>query len=93
MNRLKRLGEGADGIIKALARAKKLENFTVFRSENPDVGPWTPVYRDQVPEWLRGDPDVFAVMVAGNVVHNDTQGGHYYRAEKLEERKRGILIL
>lgn len=69
-----------------LARGQNIKHayIMVLRSQDPEAQPdkWEPVMRDDVPDWVKNDPEVMGNIINGQVVHNDTQGGFWYRAEK-----------
>lgn len=55
----------------------------VFYSAPGEEGPWTIVKPEDVPEWIKDDPDVIARMVKGYVVQNETINSHFYFAKNL----------
>lgn len=85
MNRSKNIPEDIQGL--------QLANLIMFRSLDPESGNWEPIKRDDVPDWVKDDPEVVKHLINGWIAHNDNLGGYHYRAENAENAKSPIITL
>ena len=75
--------------LEAMARNRpKLAYMQVFRSDGAE-GPWEPIHRDDVPEWLRADPVRMGRLAADKSLScmnpDDAPPRYWYRAEVIEQ--------
>lgn len=64
-------------------QSNSLGMLVMYRSKD-GRDPWEPIHRDDVPEWIKDDPKVVGKMLRGHEVHNETEGGFWYRAVHAE---------
>lgn len=62
-------------------RGKKMARMIIYWSTDvEDDNSWRPLYPNQVPGWIREDPDILSEMVDGMLVQKDDMD-IWYRAE------------
>ena len=62
---------------------QKMAVMVVFRTLDPESGPWEPIKRDKVPSWIKDNPDVMSDLVDGFTIQNPQDDPPYaYRGEK-----------
>lgn len=63
--------------LPAMHGGSKIGMFVVYRSKDED-GPWDPLHRDSVPEWIKDDPEVMGLLKNGHMVQNASDDPRWF---------------
>ena len=55
----------------------------ILMALDPDKGPWQPVLPENVPAWIKDDPDVLANLVHGEMA-KERDGIMWWRCERVD---------
>ena len=61
----------------------KLGMLVVFRTTDPDNGPWEPIRKDNVPKWIKDNDDVMGDLAHGMIVQNPEDDPPYAYAARM----------
>lgn len=90
--RLRKSHTGACGKCGGLLRVKPKEragtvyaqaNLVIFRSATGEE-PWDPIGAELVPDWVKDNPNIMAMLVDGYEVHDPAVSEFRYRAVRAE---------